>query len=118
MIFAQEKDRLCFCQQFIFQRHHQPANQIFFQFYYVFDLFLNLFLFIARYFILLHFSNLRRLVHAMILKRPPREWIGTFRLVKSCYSQIISCFYLFARYGQCTTTIYNFAATVDNLTLD
>jgi len=25
------------------------------------------------------FPNLRRLVHAMILKQPPREWIGTFR---------------------------------------
>lgn len=25
------------------------------------------------------FPNLRRLVHAMILKRPPREWIGAFR---------------------------------------
>ena len=32
-------------------------------------------------FLLLHFSNLRRLVHAMILKQPPREWIGTFRFV-------------------------------------
>ena len=28
-----------------------------------------------------YFSNLRRLVHAMILKQPPREWIGTFRFV-------------------------------------
>lgn len=25
------------------------------------------------------FPNLRRLVHAMILKRPPHEWIGAFR---------------------------------------
>ena len=31
--------------------------------------------------VLFYFSNLRRLVHAMILKQPPREWIGTFRFV-------------------------------------
>merc|ERR1711997_1428089 len=35
------------------------------------------------------FSNLRRLVHAMILKQPPREWIGTFRFV-----HVILCIYL------------------------
>ena len=46
-------------------------------------IYLPTFLLIACYCILIlsPFSNLRRLVHAMILKRPPREWIGTFRLV-------------------------------------
>ena len=30
-------------------------------------------------FLFLFCSNLRRLVHAMILKRPPGEWVGTYR---------------------------------------
>ena len=36
------------------------------------------------------FRNLRRLVHAMILKRPPHEWIGAFR---SFFCFVFSCFF-------------------------
>ena len=54
-------------------------------------IYLSTFLLIACYsfLILSPFSNLRRLVHAMILKRPPREWIGTFRLVIFIFSVIL-----------------------------
>ena len=37
------------------------------------------------------FRNLRRLVHAMILKRPPHEWIGAFRCFFSLYIFFRKC---------------------------
>ena len=49
--------------------------------YQIFPHIIFMFLLFISFRVLFYFSNLRRLVHAMILKQPPREWIGTFRFV-------------------------------------
>ena len=47
-------------------------------------------------------SNLRRLVHAMILKRPPGEWLGSYRFNFLFQYLLIQCFLALGCYSKIT----------------